>query len=87
LTDYFNSLFLAHNLADYAPVTLAPTWRNGRMGMDSIAKRLDNFLIVDNLISTEALDPIWVEIPFLSDHAPILLAWTLHHISLHILLN
>jgi len=73
LADYFISLFLAHNLADYAPDILAPTLRNGRMGTDSIAKRLTHFLIADNLISTEAQIRFWVELPYLSDHAPILL--------------
>jgi len=73
LVDFFTSFFLAHNLVDYAPDILAPTWRNGRMGSDSISKRLDFFLISDHLISMEDRFRTWVDFPFLSDHALIFL--------------
>jgi hypothetical protein len=73
LADYFSTLFLAHHLVDYAPDFLTPTWRNGRVGSDSISKRLDHFLISDHFISTEDRIRSWVNFPFLSDHAPIIL--------------
>jgi hypothetical protein len=73
LEDYFISLFSSHNLVDYAPVILAPTWRNGRLGSDSISKRLDRFLISDQLITTDDRIRTWVDSSFLSDHAPIYL--------------
>jgi len=65
-------MFLAHHLVDYAPDVLTPTWRNGRVGSDSISKRLDHFLISDRLISTEDRIRSWVNFPFLLDHAPII---------------
>jgi hypothetical protein len=73
LADFFTTLFSAHNLVDYAPDILAPTWRNGRMGSDAISKRLDRFLISEHLISTEDRIRTWVDYPFLSDHALIFL--------------
>jgi hypothetical protein len=73
LADLFTSLFSQHNLVDYAPVQLAPTWRNGRLGSDSILKRLDQFLISDQLITSQDRIRSWVDSTFLSDHAPIFL--------------
>jgi hypothetical protein len=73
LEDYFTTLFLAHDLVDYAPDILAPTWRNGRVGSYSISKRLDRFLISEHLVSSEDRIRSWVDFPFLSDHAPIFL--------------
>lgn len=73
LADLFTSLFSQHNLVDYAPVQLAPTWRNGRLGSDSILKRLDRFLISDQLITSQDRIRSWVDSAFLSDHAPIFL--------------
>jgi hypothetical protein len=73
LADFFTSLFLTHNLADYVPNILAPTWRNGQMRSESISKRLDHFLISVHLISTEDRICTWVDFPFLLDHASIIL--------------
>jgi hypothetical protein len=50
-----------------------PTWRNGRVGQDSIARRLDRFLVSEDLLIASGLYNSWVELPFISDHAPILL--------------
>jgi hypothetical protein len=52
---------------------LTPTWRNGRVGADYISKRLDRFLISEHLLSLEERYRTWVNLPFLSDHAPIIL--------------
>jgi endonuclease/exonuclease/phosphatase family metal-dependent hydrolase len=73
LVEFFISLFLTHNLVDYAPDYLAPTWHNGRLGSDSISKRLYHFLISNHLITTEDRICTWVDSSFLSDHAPIFL--------------
>jgi hypothetical protein len=35
---------------DVEPLKLLPTWRNGRGGQDYIAKRLDRFLIFEDLV-------------------------------------
>jgi hypothetical protein len=53
LEDHFTTLFLAHDLVDYAPDILAPTWHNGRVGSYSISKRLDRFLISEHLVSSK----------------------------------
>jgi hypothetical protein len=39
--NFFKHLFFKNNLIDLKPAELLPTWRNGRQGPDSIAKRLD----------------------------------------------
>jgi hypothetical protein len=51
---------------------VAPTWRNGRAGVDSIAKRLDRILVSENLLSEAGRYRSWVEYPFISDHAPVI---------------
>jgi hypothetical protein len=55
------------------PARLVPTWRNGRSGSEAIARRLDHFLISDGFLSSTGFPTSWVELPFFSDHAPILL--------------
>jgi hypothetical protein len=55
------------------PTRLSPTWRNGRLVHDAIARRLDRFLVADSYLSSSVLPSSWVEHPFFSDHAPIFL--------------
>jgi hypothetical protein len=52
---------------------VAPTWRNGRAREDFIAKRLDRTLLSEDLVVATGIYRAWVEFPFISDHAPILL--------------
>jgi hypothetical protein len=73
----YRDLFNAFNLIDIVPVKLAPTWRNGRRGTEAIAKRLDRFLLSDALFSSSVSPTSRVVLPFLSDHAPILLTLNL----------
>jgi len=73
----FRDLFNAFNLIDIVPVKLAPTWRNGRRGTEAIAKRLDRFLLSDALFSYSVSPTSRVVLPFLSDHAPILITLNL----------
>jgi len=73
LVDLFKSMFHSHRLIDVQPDTLALTWQNGRSGSDSIAKRLDIFLVSEDLLLEVSLYRSWVEFPYVSDHAPILL--------------
>jgi hypothetical protein len=72
LADFFTNLFSTHHLVDFAPDHLTPTRRNGRVGSDSIAKRLDRFLISEHYTSSADRIRTWVGLPFLSDHAPII---------------
>jgi len=50
-----------------------PTWRNGRVGTNSIAKRLDHSFISEDLLALVGDYRAWVEFPYISDHAPIIL--------------
>jgi hypothetical protein len=73
LSDYFNELFLSHNLIDVKPDTLAPSWRNGRVGPTSVSKRLDRYFISESLLTVDNRIRTWVDSPYISDHAPIIL--------------
>jgi hypothetical protein len=52
---------------------LSLPWRNGRTGVDSISKRLDRVLLSEDILASVGLYRSWVEYPFVSDHAPVLL--------------
>ena len=45
LSDYFENALDSHNLIDIPSAKLQPTWRNNRIGDDSLARKLDRFLI------------------------------------------
>jgi hypothetical protein len=53
LAGYFTQKLVECKLFDIEPTKLKPTWRNNRVGEDSIAKRLDRFLIVDSLLEKQ----------------------------------
>jgi hypothetical protein len=71
--DFFRDLFASNNLFDVQPSCLVPTWRNGRSGTAAIARRLDRFLVAEAFMISPSPPSSWVEFPFVSDHAPILL--------------
>jgi hypothetical protein len=71
--DFFKTFFQNNNLIDIVPGKVVPTWRNGRSGADLIAKRLDRFFISEEFLSVVGIYRSWVEYPFISDHALILL--------------
>jgi exonuclease III len=74
LAGFFKSLFLKNSLVDVLPSEIVPTWRNDRAGIDSISKRLDRFLIAEELLATLLRGlGLGFNIPFLSDHAPVFL--------------
>jgi endonuclease/exonuclease/phosphatase family metal-dependent hydrolase len=73
LVVFFKEIFLKNNLVDVAPAVVVPTWRNGRVGDEGIAKRLDRIYMVEDLITSSLRYRAWVEYPFISDHAPVLL--------------
>lgn len=66
-------IIASNNLIDIQPIRMVPTWRNGRSGPDAIAKCLDRFMVAEGLLSSFVSSSSWVEFPYLSDHAPILL--------------
>jgi endonuclease/exonuclease/phosphatase family metal-dependent hydrolase len=63
----------SNNLIDIKPTKVVPTWRNGRIGQGAVARRLDRFLVSEDLLTDIGLYRSWVEFPFISDHAPVLL--------------
>jgi hypothetical protein len=52
LQHYFSHLVQVGGLVDVEPVKIISTWRNGRKGQGYIAKRLDHFLISENILSS-----------------------------------
>jgi hypothetical protein len=73
LNTFFTNLFCNNKLIDIHPGKLVPTWRNGRVGDAFIAKRLDRFLLSEDLMLSTGIFRSWVEFPFISDHVSILL--------------
>jgi hypothetical protein len=71
--DYYRDLFISKRLIDIQPTKLVPTWRNGRSGLDAVARRLDRCIVSEDLLSVVGLYRSWVEFPYISDHAPVLL--------------
>ena len=47
--------------------------RNGRSGSDAVARRLDRFFVVEDLLTEARLYRSWVDFPFISDQALIFL--------------
>jgi hypothetical protein len=70
---YFSQLIQVGGLVDVEPVKLLPTWRNGRKGHDYIAKRLDRFLVSENLVSSGIRYRSWVCNVKISDHMPVII--------------
>jgi hypothetical protein len=70
---FFRDLLTSLKLVDLKPTKLVPTWRNGHAGQFAIARRLDRCLVSEGSLSTMGLSRSWVEYPFISDHAPILI--------------
>jgi len=73
LNTFFTNLFCNNKLIDIHPGKLVPTWRNGRVGDAFIEKRLDRFLLSEDLVLSTGIFRSWVEFPFISDHVSILL--------------
>lgn len=75
LVGMFRDALLAHNFVDTCPDEMAPTWDNGRAGEAYVAKRLDRFLMHEQLVAR--LGDLQMEIirNFLSGHRPITLLW------------
>jgi hypothetical protein len=73
LDEYYNDLFSSRKLIDIKPNKPVPTWRNGRRGLEAVSRRLDRFLVSEDLLLDLGLHRSWVEFPYISDHAPVLL--------------
>jgi hypothetical protein len=73
LATFISSLLTKNALVDLEPAEHLPTWRNGRSGSSGIEKRLDRFLISEELLNPTHRARAWVDLPYLSDHTPICL--------------
>lgn len=65
---FFENLLDLHNLIDIPSAKLVPTWRNRRSGEDSLARRLDHFLIKERFLEQGFTYRQWVGSSGLSDH-------------------
>lgn len=73
LSDYFIQKLGGRNLIDLEPVKLKPTWRNNSAGEHRVAKRLDCFLISEQLVESNLNVRQWIGSGGASDHFPIFL--------------
>jgi len=70
---FFIEIFQEKGLVDIIPIDYGPTWHNGRGGTKEIAKILDRIYMVENLLKVVGRHRSWVALPFISDHAPIMI--------------
>jgi len=73
LMHYFNSLIHESCLIDLRPTVLGPTWRNERVSVHGISKRLDRFLMADSLTHVFQKFRVWHVNSVISDHLPVCL--------------
>jgi hypothetical protein len=73
LASFFDTMLLDNELIDVAPGHLSLTWMNGRMGTEGVSKRLDRYLLSDNLFNYVRNFRTWVDSTRVSDHSPIIL--------------
>ena len=73
LTGYFTQKLVENHLLDIEPLKLKPTWRNNRCAEDRIAKRLDRFLVAEQIVDGPFQIRQWVGCGGASDHFPIFL--------------
>ena len=71
LAGYFVQKLVEKGLLDIEPVKIKPTWRNNRSGDARVAKRIDRFLVAEQLVDRFFLVRQWVGSGGLSDHFPI----------------
>jgi hypothetical protein len=72
LMNFFRDIFSKHHLVDVMPSEVVPTWHNCGIGDDGTQKRLDRVFAFEALLNDSALYKSWVELPFISDHAPVI---------------
>ena len=70
-SEFFENILEAHNLVDIPLEKVLPTWRNNRAREDSLAKRLDHFLLKEGLLNIGLNLKQWVGFGGLSDYLPI----------------
>ena len=73
IVDFFKSKMEEHKLVDIIPNVLSPTWLNGSFGASSLSKRLDRFLMVEDLCDEFGKYRTWYHSLGFSDHKAIIL--------------
>lgn len=73
LSDYFGQLLEDHHWIDLPSTKLQFTWKNNRSGDQSLARRLDHFIMKEGLCSLFPRARQWVGSGGISDHRPIFL--------------
>lgn len=68
-------IILSNNFIDVCPPKNAPTWDNGRSGNKYIAKRLDRFLVQENMIEKIGDVRYFIVENYVSNHRLITLLW------------
>jgi hypothetical protein len=61
--DFYKDLFGDKKLIDVKPTKLVPTWRNGRTGVEAVARRLDRCIVAEDLLLEVGVYRSWVEYP------------------------
>eukprot|EP00253_Pinus_taeda_P006944 PITA_06944 len=75
LADSIKLDLLNNNMVDVVPGETVPTWSNGQSDQAYIAKRIDRFLVYNNIIDVLGMPHSSVENILVSDHRPIMLTW------------
>jgi hypothetical protein len=65
---FFTHWIEENHLIDLEPPKLSQTWRNGRKGEYLVAKRLDRFLISEDLLENPWTFKSWVVVGGMFDH-------------------
>lgn len=73
LSDLFIHQFDLSGMVDVEPPKLNPTWRNRWVGEDRISKRMDKFLVGEDLVSSPIQIRQWVDSGRELDHNLVIL--------------
>lgn len=52
LVDHLYNIFADNHLVDTCPCSLPPAWNNQRVGDEHVGKRLDRFLVQEDLVES-----------------------------------
>lgn len=73
LTSFFNRFYKDNGLVDIQPTNLGLMWNNKRMGRDGLAKQVDCFNILEELLESLYKYRSWMVKQGILDHFPIIL--------------
>jgi hypothetical protein len=71
--DFYRNIFASNKLTDIFQTSWSLLGVMADLGPNAIARRLDRFLVAEDLHFSNDLPVTWVEHPYISDHAPIFL--------------